>query len=143
MKVVLIVAGTVLLAFGVVVNPALFGGLLPFVLVGGALFAPMFLSRRRATEEHGCVPLFETTCSGSFGWLIRTNLQSIRLSVYNDFLVIAYFSPTVIPFSDIRNAEVLNILLGHRLLLQTKSGASYRLWLSAKIPEKVLKLLHA
>jgi hypothetical protein len=135
MPVVLIVAGTVILVFILAANPALMGAVLPMVIVGGAILAPVFLRHRRAAEERGRIPLFETT-----GWGTYSTTHT-RLSVYDDFLVVAQYAPVVIPFSEVISAEATNILRGHWLVLMTRR-ATYRLHLYKNANEVVRLLPH-
>ena len=92
------------------------------VLVGAVLFTPMLLARRRAPQERGLVPAFETYCSGR-----GTNLPMYRLSIYDSFLVVAFLSPTVIPFAQVARTDVRGTAFGRRLHIETKRGAAYDL----------------
>jgi hypothetical protein len=92
------------------------------VLIGAALLIPMLLARRRAPEEQGLVPAFETYCSGR-----GTNIPMFRLSIYDGFLVVAFLKPTVILFGQVASAGVRGTVHGRRLRIETKRGATYDL----------------
>ena len=67
------------------------------------------------------------------------NYPAIRLSLYDTFLVVGFFSPMVVPYKDIVRGEMQRDFLSQRLVIESKSGAKFRL--SVKEPERVLKLL--
>lgn len=110
------------------------------VLVAVILLSPMVLARRRAPQERGLTPLFETSCSGTFGRFGGANYPAVRLRVYPDFLVIALFAPHVIPLNRLARVEVRgNAALGQRLYLEIERGGTYQL--SMRHPEDVARLL--
>jgi hypothetical protein len=109
------------------------------VLIGVALLAPMLLARRRAPQEQGLTPTFETTCSGTYNSYLRSNIPMLRLSIYSDFLVIGFLRPTVIPFGDLTSVEVRRGFIGRRLYISTQKGTTYQL--SVWDPDKVALLL--
>jgi hypothetical protein len=124
-------------SLGARVDPALVT-LVGVVLVAALLLAPMLLARRRAPQERGLTPLFQTSCSGSFGRLGGANYPAFRLRVYTDFLVIALFTPHVIPFDRLARVEVRgSSLLGRRLYLEIERGGTYQL--SVRNPEDVAR----
>jgi hypothetical protein len=92
------------------------------VLIGAALLIPMLLARRRAPQERGLVPAFETYCSGR-----GTNIPMFRLAIYDGFLVVAFLKPTVIPFGQVASAGARGTAFGRRLRIETKRGATYDL----------------
>ncbi len=103
------------------------------VLIGFILLAPMVLARRRAPEEQGATPVFESFCSGRFGAFAGANIPIFRLSIYKDFLVICCIKPRVIPFTQLSRVEVRKEFLSSQLYLEQMGGASYLLSLrSAK-----------
>jgi hypothetical protein len=110
------------------------------VLVAALLISPMVLARRRAPQERELTPLFQTSCSGTFGRFGGANYPTFRLRVYTDFLVIAHFAPHVIPFNRLARVEVRgSALLGQRLYLEIERGGTYQL--SVRNPEDVARLL--
>jgi hypothetical protein len=109
------------------------------VLVGVVLLAPMFLARRRAPQERGLTPVFEAVCSGSTGWGLGGNIPMFRLSIYSHFFVVGFLTPYVTPYGELTRVEVKSGILGRRLCIWTKGGASFQL--SVSEPEKVAQLL--
>jgi hypothetical protein len=95
------------------------------VLIGSVLIVTMFvLPKRKTKEENGLTPIYETTCSGTYGifpFYFGTYLTGIRLSIYGHFLVVAIVTPIVIPFSQLARIEVKKSFIGHSLLIQ-KNG---------------------
>jgi hypothetical protein len=108
-------------------------------LIAGGLFGISFAARRRAPAEMGLVPVCEQMCSGRVGWFMGANYPAIRLSLYDAFLVVGFFGPVVVPYTDIVRAEIQSVLFSSRLVIQTKRGITFRL--SVKDPQYVLKLL--
>ena len=100
----------------------------------------MLIARRRAPRERDLTPVFEAFCSGTFGRVGGTTIPSVRLSIYTDFLVVAFLTPHVIPFKELKQVEVSGGTFGRQLHLRLNSGATYQL--SVKNPENVAKLLH-
>jgi hypothetical protein len=114
------------------------------VVIGLLLLTPMVLSRRKAPEEVGLKPVFETFCSGRFGKssfiVAGTNVPMFRFSVYEKFVVIAFLKPRVIPFAQIERTKLKSSFLSNRLLIELKKGGVYQL--SAKVPGDVLKQIN-
>jgi hypothetical protein len=67
------------------------------------------------------------------------NYPAIRLSLYDTFMVVGFFSPIVVPYKDIVRAEMRRDFLSGRLVIESKNGATFRL--SVREPERVLNLL--
>ena len=67
------------------------------------------------------------------------NYPTIRLSLYDTFLVVGFFGATVVSYKDIVRAEIQPVLFSRRLAIASKTGATFRL--SVRDPEQVLKLL--
>ena len=99
---------------------------------------PMFLARRRALEEKGHEPLYETYCPGVYGFA-GTNIPSIRLAIYDTFLVVAWLSPRVIRLADIEEAKMSRFFPVRYVLIKPRSGLALRL--NVKDPERVLQLI--
>ncbi len=97
------------------------------VLVGFVLLAPMVLARRRAPEEQGESPIFESFCSGRSSAFIGANIPIFRLSIYKEFLVICCIKPRVIPFTRLSRVEERKDFLNSGLYLEEIEGASYLL----------------
>ena len=110
------------------------------VLIGLVLVTPMVLARRRAPEEQGVSPVFETFCSGRIGAFAGSYVLPIfRLSIYKDFLVICCIKPRVIPFTQLIRAEARKELVSSQLYLEQTGGTYYLL--SVRNPDKALAYL--
>lgn len=82
---------------------------------------------------------YEAIGSGKAGWL-RTNIPCIRLAIYDNFLVIAFLMPTVIPLKNL-SVTLKPSIFGVKFLSIKKNGQpSYVL--STRKPENALQLLH-
>jgi hypothetical protein len=108
-------------------------------LIAAGLFGISFAARRRAPVEMGLVPVYEQMCSGRIGWFMGANYPAIRLSLYDAFLVVGFCGPIVVPYKDVVRSEIQSVLFSSRLVIETKSGTTFRL--SVKDPQNVLKLL--
>jgi hypothetical protein len=75
------------------------------VFVGIILILPVFTCLRRAKAELNLKPLWQKRCTGYLG-AFGTNIPSIRVALYQDFLVIGFISQTVIPYRDIGKVSV-------------------------------------
>ena len=92
-----------------------FLGLVAFLLVAaGVLLWPVVNSFRRAPAEKGLEPISQERCSvqsGRLGFTAGGNIPLARVALYPEFMVICFFTTTVIPYKNI--AEVsLNRNLG-------------------------------
>jgi hypothetical protein len=108
-------------------------------LIAAGLFGISVAARLRAPAEMSLVPVYEQMCSGRIGWFMGANYPAIRLSLYDAFLVVGFCGPVVVPYTDIVRAEIQSVLFSSRLVIETKSGTTFRL--SVKDPQYVLKLL--
>jgi hypothetical protein len=111
------------------------------ILVGAVLLVPMILSRRRAAEERGLVPLLEERCSGRFGSFAGTNLPIVRLSVYERFFVIACFKPFVLPFSRVSAVAKRGGMWNRGVTITVDRGPAISL--SVRNPDAVIELFAA
>lgn len=113
------------------------------VVIGLLLFTPMVLNRRKAPEEAGLKPIFETFCSGRVGKSsfigAGTNIPMFRFSVYERFVVIAFLKPRVIPITQIESTKLKSSFLSNCLLIELKKGGVYHLY--TKVPDDVIKQL--
>lgn len=67
------------------------------ILIGLALITPFFTCRRRANEEQHLQPTWQEFCSGNMGMFI-TSSPFMRIAIYDDFMVIGFINPNVIPY---------------------------------------------
>jgi hypothetical protein len=74
-------------------------------VVGAAFIVPFFTSSRRANVELNLKPLWQKRCSGKMG-VIGIGIPSIRVALYQDFLVIAFLGQTVIPYRNVSGVSV-------------------------------------
>jgi hypothetical protein len=122
---------------------AIFGGLLA-AAVATMLALRLYRGRRLAPVERGLTPLLSTFCSVGIANLVvrpaQSSFPSVRLAIYPKFLVFGFFSPIVIPLSDLTSVSVGNrILWGRQILIKTANGTDY--WMIVKDPEAVARLL--
>lgn len=113
-------------------------------VVAFSLLAPLFTSNRRAKIEHNQRPLWEEKCSGRMG-AIGVGIPAIRVSLYRNFMVVAFLGTTVIPYSDIQSVSVKR---GFSILGTTGIGIKMRNMLSgyhfrSRDPNKVAELIQA
>jgi hypothetical protein len=103
-----------------------FFGFLAFLLVGACvLLWPLVNSFRQVPAEKGLKPISQERCSvgfGRFGISFGSNIPLNRVALYSDFMVIASFSTTVIPYQNIAEVSLKRSLgflgaLGVRLRL--------------------------
>jgi hypothetical protein len=127
-------------SLGATLDPAL-GAVVFCAVIGIVLLATMFLGRRRAPQERRLTPIFQTSCSGTFGRFGGANYPLFQLRIYVDFLVIGLFAPHVIPFSRLARVEVRGgPLMGRRLCIEIEGGGTYQLRVAN--PDNVARLLH-
>jgi hypothetical protein len=113
--------------------------LMTLISIGALLLSPMLLCRRGAPQEAGLIPKYEAVGSCRIGWF-RTNIPCVRLSIYEDFLVVAFITPTVFPLKNI-SARFKHSLFGAKFL-EIKPTGQVSYVLSIRKPEDALQLLH-
>ena len=103
-----------------------FLGLVAFFLVAvGVLLWPVVNSSRRVPAEKGLKPIFQERCSvqvGRLGISAGSNIPLARVALYPEFIVIGFFTTTVIPYKNIAEVSLSRSLgalgsLGVRLRL--------------------------
>ena len=115
-------------------------------LIGIVLILPIFISSRRASAELNLKPLWQKRCAGRMGAL-GTGIPSIRVSLYQDFMVVACLGQRVIPYRDIAEVSAkgnfwsLNFS-GVTLKLRGISP-EYRFHLNRRDAEKLVNLIEA
>ena len=78
--------------------------ILPVVI---GIFVWLFIRKgKRHPRETGRSARFETSCAGIIGWVTYRG-PFIRLSVYDDFLVVACSAPYLLEFSEIERVEAV------------------------------------
>ena len=113
-------------------------GLIGLFAVIAFLVGISFVSRRKAKEERGLSPAFQTICAGRVG-LFWTAIPAIRFSIYQRFFVVAYHSPAVIPFNQLAGTSVRWTIVGRCIRVDVKDGRSYSL--KVKEPDHIRKML--
>jgi len=96
--------------------------LLLFVIVG-AFGGTMLISYKRHPREKGANHIYTSRCGGEFG-LIKLSVPFIRLSLYDDFLVISHWTRTVLEYKHIRSLEKYG-LFGDGILIMTTNIEKY------------------
>lgn len=86
----------------------LLGGLL-FIVIGGLFSLTIILSAKRDEREKGKKPIYSERCGGRFG-LIGFSIPFVRLTLYQDFLVLSCWTRIVIEYDQIRRLEGDGIL---------------------------------
>ncbi len=76
-----------------------------FAFIGMASILPLFTSSRRANVELNLKPLWQKRCAGKMG-AIGIGIPSIRVALYQDFMVIAFLGQTIIPYQDIEEVSI-------------------------------------
>ena len=72
------------------------------VLIGLALLLPMLTCTRRANVERSLQPFWQEQCSGRLG-LIGISYPAIRVALYDQFMVVGFIGPTVVPYTEIQS----------------------------------------
>lgn len=90
------------------IDPALLV-LLVVVLVAIAFLSLFLFPRRRSKVEATATLLYEERCSGrkkvGYGFFAGGNIPNWRISLYEDFFVIASIGSTRIPYSEVQSVE--------------------------------------
>jgi hypothetical protein len=111
-------------------------------LIGFALIAPLFTCRRRSVEELNLKPIWQEFCSGTIG-AFGMNIPSLRISLYDNFIVICFINPNVIPYKKIGNVSVNTrffSLRGSGVMMRLK-GFKSSYYFNSRDPETLAKLI--
>lgn len=117
------------------------------IAFGAIIFISFFfLPRRKSHEETGITPLYEERCSirksVGFGMFAGGNLPLGRVSLYDNFMVIAFLWPTLIPYSEIERVEYKRHLLSKGIYIHQRSSRNQGvITLFPRYPEKVMEVL--
>jgi hypothetical protein len=123
--------------------------LLALILLGfGAIvfISFFFLPRLKSNQEAGITPLYEERCSIrkslGFGLWAGGNLPLCRLSLYSNFMVIAFLWPTLIPYSEIDRVEYKRHLFSKGIHIHQRSTRNQGvITVFSRNPEKILEVL--
>lgn len=102
----------------------------PF-LIGTGIFTLAFtvfafiilLSIRKSEREKGLTPLYSERCGGRFGF-VQATFPFVRLSLYDDFLVLSCYGKIIIEYARIRELRDVG-LLGSGLEIVTTNPGKY------------------
>lgn len=95
-----------------------------FIIGIGFFIGIIIYSRVKADQEEGLIPIYSNQCGGQFG-LFRATFPFVRLTLYDDFLVIKYFPKTlIIKYDNIRIMSP-NGFLGNGLEITSKNIENY------------------
>lgn len=93
-----------------------------FLTLAGLVFiTPFFTCRRRAIAELNLKPIWQEFCSGNMG-VVVTNIPFIRIAIYDDFMVVGFINPNVIPYKKIGKVSI-----NRKILFFTVSGVRLKL----------------
>ena len=113
-------------------------------VIGAILLAPTLASKIRASEEQNRTALWQGRCSGRVG-LIGISFPAIRVALYDDFLVIGFFGPTVIAYKSLAEVAVqkgIPFLSPSRVVLRP-TGARVSYVLRVADPKHFVDLVNA
>ncbi|MBU0597184.1 hypothetical protein KJ641_02575 [Patescibacteria group bacterium] len=117
--------------------PALSGPLI-LILVFGLFYK---IRNNRLPEEAGMTPIHQEFCGGNFNY---TNLSRpfVRLTIYNDFLVISYFKQILLNYHEIEKVELKNKVGKKGLkIYHNKIGVPKNITLWSPNIEKIFSLI--
>ena len=126
-----------------------FFGLVAVLLVlACVLLWPVVNSCRRIPAEKGLEPISQERCSvqfGRFGMTAGGNIPLARVALYPEFMVIGFFTRTVIPYKNIAEVSLNRSLgapysLGVRLRLQ---GLNSSYLLFPRDPQSLASLIES
>jgi len=112
-------------------------------LIALALLLVFLLPRERSKEEVGLPVLYEERCSrrtGRFGFFAGTNLSSIRISLYDTFLVIRLLFPTKILYTKVRSVEYRRQWVSWGLNIRMRNSR-VEIVLFPRNPQRILAVL--
>lgn len=117
---------------------------LSILSLGALIFLLLFvLPRRKSSDEVGIRPLHEERCnirkSLGFGFFAGGNLPVWRLSLYQDFIIIAFLWPILIRYADIDRVEYKRHLLSSGIYIFQRNRTVITLF--PRNPEKVIEVL--
>lgn len=117
-----------------------FLGLIILIIIFGLLYK----KRNQLLDmEQGLTPIHKENCGGKFNY---SNFSSpfVRLALYNDFMVIAYFKQILLNYHEIEKVEYKN-QLGQKYLriYHTKIDAPKKILLISKNAKQILTIINS
>jgi hypothetical protein len=101
----------------------LVGGLIVFIVIGFFVFT-ILLSNKRHEIEVGKAPFYIERCGAQFG-ILTVTYPFVRISLYDEFMVISCFSRKIIEYDKIRRIEEESGILAREIELVTISREIY------------------
>ena len=106
---------------------------------GVVLLSAIFLPLKRAEAELGLTPTYEETCTGRRYLRFGFFGTYLRISFYEDFIVLGSVLRRVIPYSSVKSVEHRQLLFSKCIVIDTQnSDATFALF--PRRPEKMLEL---
>jgi len=92
-------------------------------IIGGLFTVTMFLSSKKDKREKGEIPIYSERCGGQFS-LINFTTPFVRLTLYQDFMVISCWTKTIIEYHNIKQLKIIGIL-GTSIKIISKNNNKY------------------
>ena len=96
---------------------------------------------RRSKQEEGLSPLYEERCVGRryLGFGFFGGFTKLRVSFYENFVVVTSVLQTVIPYHDIKSIEYKELFVSKGMIIYGPSRRS-RIALFPRVPQRMLEL---
>ena len=110
-------------------------------VVGVVLLSAFFLPLRRAEAESGLTPTYEERCTGRryIGFGFFGTYLSLRISFYDEFIVLGAVLQRVIPYSSVKSVEFKQLFISKGIVIHTQNPDA-RFALFPRQPQKMLEL---
>lgn len=99
------------------------GGLVVFIVVGFFTLT-ILLSNKRHEIEVGKIPFYSERCGSQFG-ILTVTYPFVRISLYDEFMVISCFSRKLIEYDKIRRIEEESGVFAREIELVTTNREIY------------------
>jgi hypothetical protein len=104
--------------------------LILFVLVGGSFTLIMILSSRKTNIEKGLTPIYTERCGGLFD-IMNYTYPFVRLTLYDDFLVISCLTKRIVKYKNIKQIEKTGVFRGGiQIITYNKHDDLPKIWTS-------------
>lgn len=125
-------------------TPLLDSGLFTVVVagvVGVVMLSAFFLPLKRAEAESGLTPTYEERCTGRryLGFGFFGTYLSLRISFYDEFIVLGAVLRRVIPYSSVKSVEFKQLFISKGIVIHTQNPDA-RFALFPRQPQKMLEL---
>jgi hypothetical protein len=111
-----------------------------FITIAAVWYLLTAVPKRKLPRENGLMPRYQTICAGirtaGFGFFgMGSILPFWRISLYDDFVVIAIFSPVMIEYSDIDSIRCRNWIVFSSVRIKSKKHRiSFSAWVFKPTP---------